>query len=123
MNRMTRTGLVCAVALLSTSAVMGFSRGAPANASGVPTDMAGRTCAACHRPDAANSDPRGRLTVLLDRAVAEGHGDRVAIISPDGAGGWRETTYRDLQRRADAWAHVLVADGLRTGHRVLLRGM
>ena len=60
--------------------------------------------------------------VLLDRAVAEGHGDRVAIISPDGAGGWRETTYRDLQRRADAWAHVLVADGLRTGHRVLLRG-
>ncbi|MCX6586151.1 MAG: hypothetical protein NTX13_06185 [Acidobacteria bacterium] len=69
MNRMTRTGLVCAVALLSTSAVMGFSRGAPANASGVPTDMAGRTCAACHRPDAANSDPRGRLTVLLDRAV------------------------------------------------------
>jgi 2-aminobenzoate-CoA ligase len=60
--------------------------------------------------------------VLLDRAVAEGHGDRVAIVSPDGAGGWRETTYRALQRQADAWAHVLVADGVRPGHRVLLRG-
>lgn len=60
--------------------------------------------------------------VLLDRAVAEGHGDRAAIVSPDGQGGWRTTTYRMLLQRADAWAHVLVADGVRPGHRVLLRG-
>lgn len=59
---------------------------------------------------------------LLDRAVAEGHGDRVAIVSPDAAGGWYDTSYAELQRRADAWAHVLVADGVRPGHRVLLRG-
>lgn len=67
MNRATRTGFVCAAVLLSASAVMGFSRGAPANSAGVPTDMNGRTCAACHRPEAPNSDPRGSLTVLLDR--------------------------------------------------------
>ncbi len=60
--------------------------------------------------------------VLLDRAVADGDGDRVAIVSPDGAGGWREVTYAALQRDADAIAHVLVADGVRPGTRVLLRG-
>jgi 2-aminobenzoate-CoA ligase len=59
--------------------------------------------------------------VLLDRAVTDGDGERVAIVSPHGAG-WRETTYRELQRQADALAHVLVADGVRPGHRVLLRG-
>jgi uncharacterized protein (TIGR03437 family) len=67
MNRVTRAVVVCAAALLSAGAVMGFSRGAPANAAGVPTDMNGRTCAACHRQEAANSDPRDTLTVLLDR--------------------------------------------------------
>lgn len=69
MNRVTRAVVVCAAALLSAGAVMARSAGAPANASGVPTDMNGRTCAACHRPEAANSDPRGSLTVLLDRTT------------------------------------------------------
>jgi 2-aminobenzoate-CoA ligase len=60
---------------------------------------------------------------LLDDAVREGHGDRVAIMSPDGTGGWTETTYRQLQQRTDAIAHVLVKEmGLVTGNRVLLRG-
>jgi 2-aminobenzoate-CoA ligase len=62
-------------------------------------------------------------TALLDRAVEEGHGDRVAIVSPDGAGGWKDTTYRALQRQADAIAHSLKHDlGLVPGNRVLLRG-
>lgn len=59
--------------------------------------------------------------MLLDHAVADGDGDRVAIVSPSGEG-WRATTYRELQRQADALAHVLVADGVLPGHRVLLRG-
>lgn len=66
MNRLLHTVVVCSVALLSATAVMGFSRGAPANSAGVPTDMGGRNCSACHRPDAANSDSRGRLTVILE---------------------------------------------------------
>jgi uncharacterized protein (TIGR03437 family) len=67
MNRVTRAVFVCAAALLSAGGAMARSAAAPANSAGVPTDMGGRTCAACHRPEAANSDPRGRLTVLLDR--------------------------------------------------------
>ncbi len=60
---------------------------------------------------------------LLDDAVHEGHGDRPAILSPDGAGGWRVLTYGELQRWVDAIAHVLVTDlALETGNRVLLRG-
>jgi 2-aminobenzoate-CoA ligase len=60
---------------------------------------------------------------LLDDAVRDGHGDRVAIVSPDGSGGWKETTYRELQRDTDAIAAVLTHDlGLVPGNRVLLRG-
>lgn len=60
---------------------------------------------------------------LLDKAVAEGHGSRVALVTPDGAGGWRETTYADLFAQVDALAHVLVQEmGLVPGNRVLLRG-
>lgn len=60
---------------------------------------------------------------LLDDAVRDGHGDRPAILSPDGAGGWRITTYRVLQREADAIANMLVDElGLVTGNRVLIRG-
>ena len=40
MNRMMHAVVVCAATLLSASAVMGFSRGAPFASSGVPTDMA-----------------------------------------------------------------------------------
>lgn len=60
--------------------------------------------------------------VLLDRAVAEGDGDRIAIVSAHEAGGWVHTSYAALQRDADAMAHVLVADGVVPGSRVLLRG-
>ena len=67
MNRMMYAAVMCAATLLSASAVMGFSRGAPFASSGVPTDMAGRDCSACHRTFApANSDARGKLTVILD---------------------------------------------------------
>ena len=60
---------------------------------------------------------------LLDRAVEEGHGDRVAIVVPDGIGGWEETTYAQLSAQVDALAHVLVHDlGLVSGNRVLCRG-
>ena len=60
---------------------------------------------------------------LLDRAISEGHGDRVAIVVPDGIGGWEETTYAQLSAQVDALAHVLVHDlGLVAGNRVLCRG-
>jgi 2-aminobenzoate-CoA ligase len=60
---------------------------------------------------------------LLDGAVREGHGDRVAIVSRDANGALTETTYRELQQQADAIAHTLVQDlGLVPGNRVLLRG-
>lgn len=60
---------------------------------------------------------------LLDDALREGHGDRVALVTPDGTGGWAETTYAELAAQVDAIAHVLRRDlGLVTGNRVLLRG-
>lgn len=60
---------------------------------------------------------------LVDKAVAEGHGQRVALIVPDGGGGWEETTYAQLAAQVDALAHVMVRDmGLVPGNRVLLRG-
>ncbi len=60
---------------------------------------------------------------LLDAAVAEGHGARVALVTPDGKDGWVETTYAELQRDVDALAHVLIGElELVPGNRVLLRG-
>lgn len=60
---------------------------------------------------------------LLDRAVADGAGSRVALVTPDGAGGWAETTYAELSAQVDALSHVLVQElGLVSGNRVLLRG-
>ena len=57
-------------------------------------------------------------TELLDRAAAEGQGDRICVRSPKGIA-W---TYADLKRRADRIAHVLVKNmGLVPGNRVLLR--
>lgn len=67
MNRRTRVVVMFAATVLSARTVMARSAAAPANSAGVPTDMNGRTCAACHRPEAANSDARGRLTVMMDR--------------------------------------------------------
>jgi acyl-coenzyme A synthetase/AMP-(fatty) acid ligase len=57
-------------------------------------------------------------TELLDRHVKEGRGDRRCVSAPGGPS-W---TYADVQRKADAIAHVLVAEcGLVPGNRVLLR--
>ena len=62
-------------------------------------------------------------TELLDRRVAQGGGDGIAVLgaTPDGAPiRW---TYADLQLQADRIARVLVEDmGLVPGNRVLLRG-
>ena len=60
---------------------------------------------------------------LVDDAIAEGHGDRVALVTDEGDGRWVETTYAELASQVDAIAHVLVSDlGLVPGNRVLLRG-
>ena len=59
---------------------------------------------------------------LLDDAVAEGHGERTALVVP-ADGGWTEVSYATLQADVDALAHVLVSDlGLVPGNRVLLHG-
>lgn len=56
---------------------------------------------------------------LLDRAVAEGDGERVAIIS-----GELRWSYRELQQQVNRLARLLTEDlGVQTGNRVLLRGM
>jgi len=58
-------------------------------------------------------------TELLDRHVAQGDGERVAVM---GHGDLR-WSYAELQQRANRIAHVLVQDmGLVPGQRVLLRG-
>jgi 2-aminobenzoate-CoA ligase len=77
-----------------------------------------------HLEGVYHAPPRLNAAVeLLDRAVAEGFGDRVALVTPDGRGGWEETTYAQLQAQVDALAHVLVYDlALVSGNRVLARG-
>ncbi len=55
---------------------------------------------------------------LIDRAVERFGADRVAILDADGP----RWTYRELQRRADQFARVLVEDyGIVPGNRVMLR--
>jgi 2-aminobenzoate-CoA ligase len=57
-------------------------------------------------------------TELLDRAVAEGRGERSCLRAPGGL----RWTYADLQRHANRIANVLVHDlGFVPGNRVLLR--
>ncbi|MEW5423726.1 AMP-binding protein [Amorphus sp. 3PC139-8] len=54
---------------------------------------------------------------LIDKNVAEGRGDNIALIGPDVT--W---TYADLVKVVDKIAHVLVDKyGLKSGNRVLLR--
>ena len=56
--------------------------------------------------------------VLIDDAVAEGHGDRIALYADSGA--W---SYRELLERTNRVANVLVNElGIVPGNRVLLRG-
>ncbi|MEE2566617.1 AMP-binding protein [Hyphobacterium marinum] len=55
---------------------------------------------------------------LLDTAVADGHGDTVAIYSKD-----RTLTYAQLLAEANRIANVLTGElGMKTGERVLLHG-
>ena len=66
-----------------------------------------------HYPERMNC-----ATMLLDRAVERGWGDRLAIASPDGL----RWTYADLLAHANRIARVLTEDlGLVPGNRVLLR--
>jgi 2-aminobenzoate-CoA ligase len=70
------------------------------------------------RPELRFPDRINATVALLDRAVVEGDGDRVAVLGPGVR--W---TYQDLQDRVDRIARVLVEDmELVPGHRVLLRG-
>jgi len=56
-------------------------------------------------------------TALLDEAIAEGHGDRPALLADAGA-----VSYCDLLARANRIANVLAGAGVIPGNRVLLRG-
>jgi 2-aminobenzoate-CoA ligase len=70
--------------------------------------------------DLAELQYPGRLncaTVLLDDAVAEGNGDRPAILTDAGP-----ISYRALLERANRVANVLAGAGVAPGNRVLLRG-
>lgn len=54
---------------------------------------------------------------LIDRNVAEGRGDKLALVSPT-----ERWTYAELAEKVNRIANVLVADfGLQPGNRVLLR--
>jgi 2-aminobenzoate-CoA ligase len=68
-------------------------------------------------PELRYPDRLNCATVLLDDAVAEGHGDRPAILTDAGP-----ITYRELLARANRIASVLVDAGVEPGNRVLLRG-
>ncbi len=56
-------------------------------------------------------------TVLLDDAIAEGHGERPAILTDAGP-----INYRELLARANRIANALADAGVQPGNRVLLRG-
>src|SRR5688572_30275860 len=68
-------------------------------------------------PELVYPDRLNCATVLLDDAVAEGHGDRPAILAEAGT-----ITYRELLERANLIANVLADAGVVPGNRVLLRG-
>ncbi len=68
-------------------------------------------------PELRYPDRLNCATVLLDDAVAEGHGDSPALLTDAGA-----ISYAELLARANRIANVLVAAGVVPGNRVLLRG-
>jgi len=68
-------------------------------------------------PELRYPDRLNCATVLLDDAIAEGHGDRPAILTDAGP-----ITYRDLLARANRMANTLIGVGVKPGNRVLLRG-
>jgi len=68
-------------------------------------------------PELQYPDRLNAAVELLDKNIAAGRGDKVAIRTPDIA--W---TYRELFEKSNQIAHVLCEDmGLKTGNRVLLR--
>lgn len=70
------------------------------------------------RPELRFPERLNAAVRLLDDAVAEGHGEHLAVIGNDI--GW---TYAELLLRVDQFAHLLVSDmGIQPGNRVLLRG-
>ena len=56
----------------------------------------------------------------VDRHVAAGRGDRVALLFEGEPGDTRRLTYADLQREVSRAANALLALGVRTGDRVAL---
>ncbi|MEX0733635.1 MAG: AMP-binding protein [Steroidobacteraceae bacterium] len=68
-------------------------------------------------PELRYPDRLNCATVLLDDAIAEGHGERPAILTDAGT-----ITYRELLGRANRIANVLTGAGVAPGNRVLLRG-
>ncbi|WP_249669460.1 acetate--CoA ligase [Cellulomonas hominis] len=65
----------------------------------------------------------GRLNAAynaVDRHVAAGHGDRVALHFEGEPGDTRTLTYADLQREVSKAANALTALGVRTGDRVAI---
>ena len=65
----------------------------------------------------------GRLNVTvscLDRHVAAGHGDQVAIHFEGEPGDTRDLTYADLLREVSKAAHALTELGVRAGDRVAI---
>ena len=65
----------------------------------------------------APKTPFNCAAILLDNAVKEGYGDKIAIYSPH-----EKWTYQELLGKANQIAHVLKDDlGLMAGNRVLLR--
>ncbi len=65
--------------------------------------------------------PGGKLNIAheaIDRHVAAGHGDQLALRWIGKTGERRDFTYRDLQRETNRFANVLRARGLAKGARV-----
>jgi acyl-CoA synthetase (AMP-forming)/AMP-acid ligase II len=62
-------------------------------------------------PDAVN-------VALELRSWAERTPDVAAVRAPNGADGWNEITYAELEAESDAYAHLLAARGVAPGDRV-----
>jgi len=68
-------------------------------------------------PELNYPDKLNAAAELLDKNIAAGRGDKIAILTPETS--W---TYRDLFEKSNQIAHILVEDmGLKSGNRVLLR--
>ena len=62
--------------------------------------------------------PCGLAEALVDRHVAVGHGDDIAVIHHERG---QRLTYRELSEASRRFANVLVANGVRAGERVAFR--